>query len=220
MYVLHCSPDSASTVVRLVLTELGVPHDCRLIDRAAGGLDTPAYRALQPMGLIPALETPDGPMFETGAILLYLADRHPGLAPAANDPARADWLSWFVFTNNSVHTTLMQMFYPQRVAGDDHAAAVLAGARARMLGHLAHLEAKAATRPGWLTPDAPSSLGYYLGVLLRWLAQSPPDAVAHIASRDYPALRAVIAAHQARPATLAVAEAEGLGPKAFTNPAF
>lgn len=220
MYVLHCSPDSASTIVRLALEELGVPHECRVIDRAAGALDSPAYRAMQPMGLIPALETPDGPMFETGAILLYLTERHPGLAPAAGDPERADWLSWFIFTNNSVHTTLMQMFYPHRVAGEDLAQAVQAGARARMLGHLAHLEAKAATHPVWLSPDAPSLLGYYISVLMRWLAQSPPDAPAHIPSRDFPALRAILADHETRPAALAVAKAEGLGPAIFTNPAF
>lgn len=220
MYVLHCSPDSASTIVRLVLAELGVPHEARLIDRAGGALDSPAYRALQPMGLIPALETPDGPMFETGAMLLYLADRHPSLAPLPGDPARADWLSWFVFTNNSVHTTLMQIFYPHRTAGEKCAAAVLQGARARMLGHLAHLEAKAATRPAWLAPDAPSSLGYYLGVMLRWLAQSQPDAPGHFDSRAYPALRAVIAALERRPAALSVAQAEDLGPTIFTNPAF
>lgn len=220
MYVLHHSPDSASTIVRLVLAELDVPHRCVLIDRAGGALDSPAYRAMQPMGLIPALETPDGPMFETGAMLLYLADRHPGLAPVAGDAARADWLSWFVFTNNSVHTTLMQLFYPHRVAGQDCSPAVLASAAARMKGHLAHLEAKAATQPDWLSPDAPSILGYYIGVLLRWLAQSPPDAVTHMASRDYPALHAVLAALEGRSAAHAVARAEALGDTIFTNPAY
>lgn len=89
-----------------------------------------------------------------------------------------------------------------------------------MLGHFAHLEAKAATRPVWLSPDAPSMLGYYIGVLMRWLAQSPPDAVVHIGSRDYPALRAILAALEARPAALVVAQAEGLGPTIFTNPAY
>lgn len=224
MYVLHCSPDSASTIVRLALTELGVAHECHLIDRSGGALDSPGYRAMQPMGLIPALETPNGPMFETGAILLYLADRHGGqdarFAPAAGDAQRADWLSWFIFTNNSIHTTLMQMFYPDRVAGPPAGADVLAGARRRMLGHLSHLEAKAATTPVWLAPDAPSMLGYYIGVLMRWLAQSPPDAAGHISSGDYPALRRMLTALETRPAALTVAQAEALGPTIFTNPAF
>lgn len=220
MYVLHGAPDSASTILRLVLTELGLPHDCRMIDRAAGDHDSPAYRAMQPMGLVPALETPDGPMFETAAMLIHLADRHPGLAPQAGDTARADWLGWFIFTNNSIHTTLLQVFYPDRVAGPDVAAAVMAGANARLLDQLALLEAKAATRPVWLSPDAPSSLGYYIAVLLRWLAQSPPDEPRHINSAAYPALHAVLTALETRPAARAVARAEELGDTIFTNPAF
>ena len=90
----------------------------------------------------------------------------------------------------------------------------------RIKDQLALLEAKAATLPVWLCPDAPSSLGYYIGVLMRWLAQSPANAVSHVASRDYPALHAVLVAHEARPAARSVAEAEGLGQSIFTNPAF
>jgi len=218
MYVLHSMPDTASTIIRLMMQELGIACEYRLIDQAGGALDSPAYRAMHPMGVIPAMETPDGPMFETGAMLLYLADRHPGLAPAPDDIARADWLSWFVFTNQSVHTTVMQIFYPERVAGDDCIPAVLAAAKVRMQSHLAHLEKKAATLPVWLSPDTPSMLGYYIGVLTRWLAQSPIGAASHVSTRDYPALRAVLAAMEARPAALAVAQVEGLGPTIFTNP--
>ncbi|MEY3532451.1 MAG: hypothetical protein RI979_475, partial [Pseudomonadota bacterium] len=65
MYVLHYFPDTASLAPRMVLAELGVQHRCALIDREAGVLASPAYRALHPLGQIPALETPDGPMFET-----------------------------------------------------------------------------------------------------------------------------------------------------------
>jgi glutathione S-transferase len=221
MYILHCSPDSASLIVRLVLQELDVPHACVVIDRAAGALDSPAYRAMQPAGLIPALETPDGAMFETAAMLLYLCDRHPGLAPAPDHPDRAAYLSWFVFTNNSVHTTLMQMFYPDRVAGPDHAAAVVTAATARMLGFLGLLDRMvAAQAPAWLSPAQPSALGYYLGVLIRWLSAFGPDHAFHIRSADYPALHAVLAALETRPAARLCAEAEGLGPTIFTNPIY
>ena len=117
MYVLHQSPDSASLIVRLVLLELNLPHDTRLIDRQAGALNAPEYRAMHPLGLIPAFETPDGPMFETAAILLYLSDRHPGLAPAPGDSDRAAFLKWLFFTSSNVHPTMLQLFYPDRTAG-------------------------------------------------------------------------------------------------------
>ena len=112
MYVLHYSPDSASMAVRMVLEELNLPYRLRLVNREDGTRDTAGYRALQPLGLIPALETPDGAMFETAAILLWLADRHPGadLAPAPADPARGDFLKWFFYTSTNLHPTLLQVF--------------------------------------------------------------------------------------------------------------
>lgn len=219
MYVLHACDDTASLIVRLVLCELGVEFDCHQIDREGGELDSPAYRAMQPLGLIPALETPDGPMFETAAILLYLADRYPGLAPAPSDPDRAAFLSWFVFTNNSIHTTLLQLFYPHRTAGEDCAAAVATEAAARMQTYLGLLNDRAAMVPGWLTPAQPSVLGYYVAVLMRWLASSDPSSPAYFATTDYPALHAVLAALETRPAALTCAAIENLGSTIFTNPA-
>ncbi len=219
MYVLHYSPDTASLIVRLVLIELDVPHECRLIDRAAGALDSPAYRAMQPLGLIPAMETPDGPMFETAAILLYLSDRHPGLAPAPDHPDRAAFLSWFVFLNNAIHTTLMQLFYPERVAGADNVGAVVEHSAEKMGLYLTLLnDMVATTAPHWMSPDRPSLLGYYLGVLIRWLAAYGPDHPFYFPTSDYPALHAVLATLEARPAALAAAKAEGLGLTIFTHP--
>lgn len=219
MYVLHSSPDSASLIVRLVLEELGLPHECPLIDRAGGALDSAAYRAMQPLGLIPALETPDGPMFETAAMLLYLSDRHPGLAPAPDHPDRAAFLSWFIFTNNSVHTTLMQLFYPARVAGEDHAAAVVAHARIRMATFLDLLDDMVATdAPDWLSATKPTLLGYYVGVMIRWLSSYGPGHAFHFPSSDYPALHPILAMLEQRPAALTAARAENLGSMIFTHP--
>ena len=87
-YRLHYAPDNASLIVRLALEELGRPYETVLVDRRAKAQRSPAYLALNPAGRIPTLETPDGPISETGAILLWLADRHGALAPAAGDPAR------------------------------------------------------------------------------------------------------------------------------------
>ena len=79
MYVLHYAPDNASLIVRLALEELGVPYRTTLVDRATRQQDSAAFRALNPAGLIPVLETPDGPLSETGAILLWLVERHGAL---------------------------------------------------------------------------------------------------------------------------------------------
>lgn len=210
MYTLYHGPDTASLIVRLVLEELGQPYIAHQIDRAAGELNSPAYRALQPLGLIPAFETPDGPMFETAAILLYLTERH-GLAPAPGSADRAAFLKWLFFTSTNVHPTLLQMFYPERTAGPDNSAAVAAHARARMADFLIILEEVAQTRPAWLSDSEPTALGYYIAVLMHWIAGD-------FAPATYPALLRVLTYLESRPATLTCAKADDLGPTPFSNP--
>ena len=217
MYILHYFPDTASIVLRMVLAELGVPHEYRLIDREAGALDSPAYRALHPLGKIPAMETPDGPMFETAAMLLYLADRHGGLAPAPQDPARAAFLKWFFFCNFNIHTTLLDLFYPERAAGAACADAVASHARARMQDCLTVLNHAAETGEDWL-PEGPSILGYYIGMLIHWLGSYGPDHPSHFRSHDYPALHRVLSALETRPAAQTIAADEKLGALPFTHP--
>ena len=218
MYVLHYSPDSASMAVRMVLEELNLPHRLQLVNREDGSRDSAAYRAMQPLGLIPALETPEGVMFETAAILLWLADRHPQarLAPAPDDAARGDFLKWFFYTSTNLHPTLLQVFYPHRLIGPEAADAVAQAAHARFVSYLPALEAAAAAAPDWLSPDRPTILGYYLAMLLRWMGSFASDSGLRIDPADYPALHRVLAALETRPAAQSVARHEGLGPLPFT----
>ena len=218
MYVLHYVPDTASLVVRMVLAELGVQHRCQLIDREAGVLASAPYRAMQPLGLIPALETPQGPIFETAAILLYLADRHPGLAPAPDSAERGDFLKWLFFTSTNAHTTLLQLFYPERTAGADHVQAVLDHALPKMKLYLSLLDQAAAPNPGWLSHDHPSLLGLYIGMLLHWLGGFGADHPLQINAADYPNLFKVMRMLEAQNSTQAIAEDEDLGPTPFTAP--
>ena len=219
MYILHSSPDSASLIVRLVLEELGLPYEARQIDRAAGQLDSASYRALQPLGKIPALETPEGPMFETAAILLYLSEKHGALAPQPGDGDRPAFLSWLFFVAFNLHPVVLDVFYTARVAGPENVDAVLARAVPRLHVCLNVLDSMVASQaPGFLS-EAPSILGYYLAVLMRWLGDMPQGQPARIDSADYPALHKVLAALELRPAALACARAEGLGATIFTHPA-
>lgn len=221
MYVLHHFPDTASLILRLVLRELDQPFDEHLIDRAAGALDSAAYRALHPMGKIPAMETPDGPMFETAAMLLYLSDCHPGLAPKPDASDRAAFLKWFFFTSTYVHPTLMQLFYPEREAGPENTDAVRSHASARMRSYLTMLDTMMAQdTPAWLSDRNPTIFGYYLAVLIRWLASYGPGHPSYFRSSEFPALHRVLTYLETRPAALAVAEDESLGPTIFTAPAY
>ncbi|WP_054004667.1 glutathione S-transferase family protein [Cypionkella psychrotolerans] len=211
MYVLHHTPDSAALIVRLVLEELGLPYQIASLDREGGALDSPSYRKLQPLGKIPALETPDGTMFETAAILLHLSEITGKLAPAPNTPERGQFLKWLFFTSSNLHPTAMVYYYPHRVAGPENADAAKAQAAATLKSLVKTLDDMVALEaPDWLS-TAPSILGYYIAMLMRWLFEPCP-------ATDYPALHKILLALETRPAAIACAQAEGLGDMMFSNP--
>jgi glutathione S-transferase len=215
--LFHC-PDWASTIIRLALEEQGQPYALRMMDWDAGDFDAPDFRAVNPLGLIPALETPDGPMFETAAILLWLNARHGGLAPGPQDTGRAAFLSWLMFVSNTLHPTVMALIHPDRPAGPE--AAVEAGRLAleRLHEQAGHLETLITNQaPQWLTPAQPA-LGHYVGILLRWAAYLPDDPDLRFSLAAFPALAATLAAHEITPAAQRVAKADALGPNPFTAP--
>jgi glutathione S-transferase len=218
MYVLHGVPDWGSQVVHMALAELGVPFRFNVVDSAAGGLTTPAYLALNPFARVPTLETPTGPVFETGAILLVLSERHGALAPPPGAPDRGAFLTWFTFVLNSLHPAAMTQLHPEQVAGAAVQRAVADANHAALLCHLAALEKVAATGVWWLSPDHPSITSLYVAMLLRWIKAFPAYAAHAIAARDYPALHAMARGLQARPALRAVLAAEGLTGPALSDP--
>lgn len=218
-YRLHYAPDNASLVIRLALEDMGLPYETMLVNRATRAQDSAAYRALNPAGLIPVLETPQGPIFETAAILLWLADTHGRLAPAPADPARGAFLKWLFFASNTLHADMRMLFYPDKYIAEAQAETLRAGLRPRLRTHLALLDAVAAEAPDWLSPATPSILSWYLACLMRWLALYPQDSDrSWFAATGTPHLHHILAALETRPATRAAQAAEGLGDTPFTAP--
>ncbi|SHH83262.1 glutathione S-transferase family protein [Marivita hallyeonensis] len=216
-YILHYAPDNASLIVRLALEELGVPYRTALVDRRSKAQRSAAYLALNPAGRIPVLETPDGPIFETAAILLWLADRHRNaadLAPETSDPLRGRLLSWLFYLSNTLHADMRLLFYPPDLPGDTFPKNL----HERLADHFALLNAECAA--GIVMGRAnPMICDLYLAALLRWPALYPTDG-----DRDWfdlscwPALHALAQRIEALPSAIAVAQAEGLGPTPFSNP--
>lgn len=141
-FILHYAPDNASLVVRLVLDELGVPFDTQLVDRSRQAQKSPAFRALNPVGRIPVLETPDGPMSETAAILLWLADREGRMAPPPDHKDRAAFLRWLFFVSNTIHAELRLVFYPKTYTDAAGVAALSTTVKSSLLDHFAALDAE------------------------------------------------------------------------------
>jgi len=101
--------------VRWALEEVGQPYEVRLVSFRA--MKEPAHRALHPFGQIPTYEEGDLALFESGAIVLHIAERHAGLLPDdANARARA--IAWMFAALNTVEPPILDLQTAKFLEGD------------------------------------------------------------------------------------------------------
>jgi glutathione S-transferase len=217
---LHWSPDSANLVVRIALEELGLAYEAIRVDRAAGEHRSPGYLGLNPQGLIPVLEDGDLVLFETGAILLHLADRTGRLGPdgpPADDPSsRAAFLRWLFWVSNTLHADLRVAFYTARYVGEATIPELRAGLSRRIASHVALVDG-AMQSGNWPAGPAPLLTDIYLATCLRWARIYPTGAPA---MPDAPGGRVgrLLAAMGERPAIARALAAEGIASPDFLAP--
>lgn len=97
--VFYTHPQSRGQIVRWMLEEVGVPYETVLLEYGTS-MKAPEYRAINPMGKVPAIRHGDIIVTEAAAICAYLADAFPaaGLAPAATSLLRGPYYRWLFFT--------------------------------------------------------------------------------------------------------------------------
>ena len=101
--------------VRWALEEVGQPYEVRLVSFEE--MKEAAHRRLQPFGQIPTFEEDGLVLFESGAIVLHIAERHGGLLPA--DPrARARAIAWMFAALTSVEPPIVELEVAQLLEGD------------------------------------------------------------------------------------------------------
>ncbi|KQY93771.1 glutathione S-transferase [Caulobacter sp. Root1455] len=175
--------------VRWALEEVGQPYDVRLVTFPE--MKEPAHRAIQPFGQIPTYEQGDLVLFESGAIVLHVAERHPGLLPDdANGRARA--IAWMFAALVTMQPPIVEHgmatlferekpWFEERLSGLEQQVRVRLGDLSNRLGDAA-----------WL--DGAFSVGDIAMVtVLRRLGSSG-------LVQDYPNLAAYVARGEARPA--------------------
>lgn len=216
-YRLFYAPDNASLIIRLVLEELHLPYETQLVDRAVSAQKSAEYRAVNPSGKIPTLNTPDGIISEVGAILLYLSDTHKALAPQNGSKDRTAFLKWLFFTSNTLHPDLIMQFYLHRYGPEDALPAMRERTTARLKRHLGLLN-DLVENCRFLGADTPSVLDYYIATCLRWAALYPEGETGWFNLRNYPALQQLCTRLETRAAVSAAIQAEGLGPTPFSMP--
>lgn len=96
---LFHAPQTRSSGVLALLEELGAPYTLEVLNRGKGENASAAFRAVNPLGKVPALRDGSAIVTEQVAIFLHLADLFPaaGLAPAVSDQMRGPYLRWMVF---------------------------------------------------------------------------------------------------------------------------
>jgi glutathione S-transferase len=101
--------------IRWALEEVGQPYQVRLVSFRA--IKDPAHRALHPFGQIPTYEQGDLALFETGAIVFHIAERHAGLLPDdANARARA--IAWMFAALSTVEPPILELGTARLLEGD------------------------------------------------------------------------------------------------------
>ena len=97
--VLFHNPHSRAAMTRALLEELGVDYELRVLDFRKQEQLAPDYKAINPMGKVPAIRHKGTVVTETVAIYIHLADtfRQADLAPGLDDPQRGTYLRWLVF---------------------------------------------------------------------------------------------------------------------------
>lgn len=105
-------PPTRSQRAKWALEEVGADYTSRKVDMIEGQQDTDAYRAIHPLGVVPAIRTDGYTMFESVAIVLQLIDEHPDkdLAPAIGTPDRALYYQWCVFACAEMDPPVMMYF--------------------------------------------------------------------------------------------------------------
>jgi glutathione S-transferase len=103
------------TRVRWALEEVGQPYAVRPVSFRA--LKEPAHLARNPFGQIPTYEEGDLVLFETGAIVFHIAERHAGLLPAEMN-ARARAIAWMFAAVNTIEPPILELANARLLEGD------------------------------------------------------------------------------------------------------
>ena len=121
---LYSVPTPNGVKVSIMLEEIALPYEPHFIPLGEEGSQTAAFKSLNPNGKIPAIIDPDGPggrpmgLFESGAILIYLAEKTGQLLPT--DPAlRYQAIQWVMFQMGAIGPMFGQVGFFNKFAGKD-----------------------------------------------------------------------------------------------------
>jgi len=164
---------STSFAVRCALEEIGVAYNA--VDIEPFDRSHPAsFAQVNPWRRVPAICDGEAKVYETGACLLYLAERFPaaGLEPPPGDPTRGAYLRWLVWLSDAFRPLWERIMAPQFFTSDERTAGVRAKGYEELEEIGAKLEAELRGRT-WCLGERYTVADIYLYMLVGWQAYRP-----------------------------------------------
>ncbi len=169
MYQFYCAPNTYAMGVHVLLEELRVEYQIHEVTLYTENQDAD-FIAASPHARVPALRHTHGTACESGAIALFLSDRHldKGFGIAPDDPNRASFLQWMFYLSSTVQPEVMLQFHPENYFKDATRMQQLkVAAMQRLNGIWAVLDDAYRVGP-WLFGNRPTAVDYCLGLPLLW----------------------------------------------------
>ena len=119
-YRLFLARNTYAMIVHALLEEIGADYELHWVEIFSDKPD-PQFEAVSPLLRVPALVGPDGPVFESGAIAHYLAERHPEaeLVIPIGDPRRGRFLQWLHYLSSTLQPEVLIQYHPEAYFEDD-----------------------------------------------------------------------------------------------------
>jgi glutathione S-transferase len=176
MLQLYYCPQTRAIRPRWLLEEIGTPYELVRLDLEAGEHKRPAYLKLNPNGTVPTLVDDGLVLFESAAIVQYLADKFPEaeLAPAVGTPARGTYYQWMHYAMSTIEPPSITIYLhttgaPLGRPGPERIPALVPEARAQLAAAIGVIDAVLGKQP-FMLGERFSAVDVMIGSMLGWCA--------------------------------------------------
>ncbi len=168
--ILYYQSGTRSQRVRWLLEELGKDYKLAHIDLFKGEGNTAEYRALHPLGQLPVLIIDGSAMFESGAIVQWLADTHldKGFAPALDSPHRQAFNQWMYFSVTNLEAPAWEIMLHRKILPEETSViGIIPFATETLLKVLTALD-KELTGKQYMIDNKFTAVDIMIGYILMW----------------------------------------------------
>ena len=176
-YHLYAHKNSYAMTTQLLLEELGIDYDVTWFNVHKPEEFPPDFLQLNPNAKVPLLITPDGPIYESAATMMYLSEKHDNrFMPVIDDPQRGRALQWLFYLMSTFQPEVLIQFNVERYFPEDESMQqALKAASLRELEILWGIIDKALDPGPWFLGETYSLCDMLFLMQAIWVENQPPD---------------------------------------------